>query len=225
MLRACSRSFFYAATAVLAACGGEAADVPPAPTPMPANLAGFYTGEFPCSNCPGIDAALWLRDDGAFILRQRYRPGDDNPGTVSHGLGRWRWDADAARLVLDGAGPDRRFRYAADATLTLETVSPLPHVVARAAPETFTDTVRIDALVVIGDNGATLTECLSRLAFPIVDGGASTDLRRLYGRLVSRGRPARVDVEARLVPGAEGAGGAERWHVERLVNLNPRESC
>lgn len=219
MRRACSRSFVYAAAAaVLAACGGEAADVARTPTPMPDDLAGFYAGEFPCSNCPGIDAALWLRADGAFVFRQRYR----DTAAVSHGLGRWRWDADAARLVLDAPGPERRFRHAADATLTLETASPLPHVLARGAPEPFTDTVRIAALAVIAGGSATLTECLTGLALPLGDGGASSELRRLYGRLVTRGGPALVGAEARLVVDA---GGTERWRVERVLNLRPQESC
>lgn len=219
MRRAGPRSFVYAAAAaVLAACGGEAADVARTPTPIPADLAGFYAGEFPCNNCPGIDAALWLREDGAFVLRQRYR----DTSTVSHGLGRWRWDGDAARLVLDAPGPERRFRHSADATLVLETASPLPHVLARAAPEPFTDAVRVEALVVIASGGATMTECLTGLALPLVDGGAITELRRLYGRLVTRGNPALLGAEARLVVDANGA---ERWRVERVTNLRPQESC
>lgn len=221
MRRVCSRSFVFALTAAVAACGGDAADVARTPTPMPTALAGFYAGEFPCSNCLGIEAGLWLREDGAFVFRQRYRS-DGGADSVSHGLGRWRWDTGAADLVLEGAGPERRFRRGADATLALQTASPLPHLLAPAAAEPFTASVRIDALAVVADGGATLTECLSALARPLVDGGASTELRRLYARLIARGRPALVGVEARLVAGA---GGAESWLVERVLNLRPQETC
>jgi hypothetical protein len=192
---------------------------------MPADLAGIYAGDFPCSNCAGIAAALWLRDDGAFLFRQRYRGnagGDTGGDTVSHGLGRWRWDADAARLTLTGAGPERRFRRAVDATLELETASPLAHVLARAPDAAFEDGMRVDGLAIVADGGATLTECLSALALPVAAGGASAELRRLYGRLIAAGRPALVSVEARIVAGG---AGEERWLVERMLGLRPEETC
>jgi hypothetical protein len=219
LTRLCSS--VYWAFAVAAACGGDAADLARAPTPMPTDLAGFYAGDFPCGNCARIAAALWLREDGVFFFRQRYANSSADD-TVSHGLGRWRWDADAALLVLESAGPERRFRHDANGRLELETASPLPHVLARAADEPFADGVRIDGLAVATGDGATLVECLSGLALPVAAGGASADLRRLYGRLVTPGSPALVSVEVRLLAGD---GTEERWLVERLLNLRPQGTC
>lgn len=207
--------------AFAAACGGESADLARTATPMPNELGGFYAGEFPCNNCEAIAAALWVREDGVFFLRQRYTGGGAEDSVV-HGLGRWRWDADAGQLVLEGAGPARRFRPGAQTGLELETTSPLPHVLARAAPEPFADRLRIAGLVVVGGGGgATLTECLTGLALPLAPGGSSAQLRRLYGRTITPGNAALANLEARLATSGE----SESWLVERVIELRDQETC
>ena len=80
-----SRILILAAAALLAACGGntqkkaaaggaetvaEAPDMHTAETSL--DYQGTYTGTFPASDCPGIDARLVLKKDGTFDLHMKY---------------------------------------------------------------------------------------------------------------------------------------------------------
>lgn len=204
--------------AAVVACGRDSAEVARAPTPIPDNLAGFYAGDFPCGSCTAIATALWLRDDGVFVLRQRYLGTEAQPVAA---LGRWRWDETAAALVLEGSGPERRFAHGADATLTFATASPLPHVLARAQDGRADERMRIRGLAQFAERGATLTECVSGLALPLAELGQFTELRRLYRRMVTVGTPARVSVVAHLSQD----GATESWVVEEIVEVQPQETC
>ena len=199
---------------------------------MPAGIAGVYSGEFPCSNCAKIDATLWLRPDGRFVLRQRSQddaatsgPNTPQAQSAAYGLGRWSWDDIAAQLVLRGAGPERRLTVRDAEHLELRVASPLEHVLARdhAAP-VFRDRLPLDGESAVTAKGATFKECLTGLEFPVVvDAGAYQQLRRYHRTMNARGKVALTAVEGHLVSG--GATTSERLVVDTVISLKPGTGC
>lgn len=215
--------------AELASCGGDAADRTPLRTPMPSTLAGVYAGDFPCGNCERIEATLWLRTDGAFVLRQRLvddgaaTPSDGAPSTT-FGLGRWTWDEVAAEAVLRGRGPERRLSVRDEAHLELRVTSPVPHVLARVAgAPSFNDRLVLDGESAISENGATFKECSTGLTFAVADAGAYRELRRQHRRMNARGKVALTTVEAH-VAGNE-ATASERLVVDKFIAIKPGTGC
>jgi hypothetical protein len=220
-----------ALAALLSACGRDTAEKLEVRTPMPATLAGVYTGELPCSNCSAIEATLWLRPDGRFFLRQRLR--DDAASTASaqvaaatYGLGRWSWDEIAAEAVLRGAGPERRLTVRDEHRLQLRVPSPIEHVLARdAAAPPFDDRVTLDGESEVSEKGATFKECLTGLLLPVVDAGAYRELRRQHRRLNPRGKVALTTIEAHLVRSGDESTTRERLLVDRFITMKPGQGC
>ena len=199
---------------------------------MPAGIAGVYSGEFPCSNCAKIDATLWLRPDGRFVLRQRSQddaatsgPNTPQAQSAAYGLGRWSWDDIAAQLVLRGAGPERRLTVRDAEHLQLRVTSPTEHILARAHDEPdFRDRITLDGESAVTAKGATFKECLTGLEFPVVvDAGAYQQLRRYHRTMNARGKVALTAVEGHLVSG--GATTSERLVVDTVISLKPGTSC
>lgn len=195
---------------------------------MPSTLAGVYAGNFPCSNCERIEATLWLRTDGAFVLRQRLVDGADTPSgggpTTTFGLGRWTWDEVAAEAVLRGRGPERRLAVRDEAQLELRVASPLPHVLARDADTPpFGDRLVLDGESAVRENGATFKECTTGLTFAVADAGAYRELRRQHRRMNARGKVALTTVEGHLV--GEEATASERLVVDRFIAIKPGTGC
>jgi hypothetical protein len=220
-------------TALLGGCGRDAGDKPQL-TPMPASLAGVYTGEFPCSNCAAIDATLWLRPDGRFFLRQRLE--DDAASTEStkapqgpsttYSLGRWQWDEVEAQAVLHGPGPERRLSVRDEDQLQLRVASPIEHVLARdAAAPHFYDRITLDGESAVTENGATFTECLTGLTLAVADAGAYRELRRQHRRMNARGRVALTTIEGHLVTTVDNATTSERLVVDRFITIKPGTGC
>ena len=214
--------------AELAGCSGDAGDGVERRTPMPAALAGVYSGIFPCSNCERIEATLWLRSDGAFVLRQRLVDGADTPSdgaqATTFGLGRWSWDELAAEAVLRGRGPERRLAVLDEAHLELRIASPVPHVLARdSGSPPFTDRLVLDGESAVSQNGASFKECTTGLELAVADGGAYRELRRQHRRMNARGKVALTTVEAHLV--GEAAAESERLVVDRFIAIKPGVGC
>jgi len=222
-------------TTVLGGCGGASDDsAGPLPTPMPATLAGVYTGQLPCGNCPAIAATLWVRPDGRFFLRQRFGAGDgaddDEAGagepSVTHSLGRWSWDDIAARAVLRGAGPERRLKVVDADRVEIEVPSPLPHVLARdASAAPFGDRLALDGESTVTERGATFTECLTGLTFVVADQGAYRELRRQHRRLNPKAKVALTTIEGHIVTVTKGSTTSERLVVDRFVTMKPGTPC
>jgi hypothetical protein len=219
---------------VLAALTGCARDSDEAitMTPMPAELPGVYSGDFPCSNCASIAATLWLRPDGGFFLRQQFvdSPTQDVAPPIGaaamFGLGRWHWEENTAQLVLRGAGPERRLVTPAPDRLQLLVASPVDHLLARDQDEPFfVDRLRLDGESAVGEDGATFRECLTGLTFAIADAGAYRELRRQHRRLNPRGNVALTTVEARLEPAMIESAAAEQLVIERFVTMKPGTGC
>jgi copper homeostasis protein (lipoprotein) len=216
-------------TALLGGCGGDTHEEP-ARTPMPQTLAGVYSGEFPCSNCASIEATLWLRADGAFVLRQKLfddaaAPSDASRGpSTTYGLGHWSWDDVAAEVVLRGRGPERRLAVGDDGALELRVASPVEHVLARdvTAPP-FNDRLVLDGESAVSENGASFKECSTGLTFPIADAGAYRELRRKYRTMNARGKVALTTVEGHLVQSASTT--SERLVVDKFIAIKPGTGC
>lgn len=217
--------------AELGGCSSDASDETERRTPMPATLAGVYSGALPCSNCAAIEATLWLRADGAFILRQRLLDGAAAPSSAApggpsttFGLGRWSWDEVAAEAVLRGRGPERRLRVRDDARLELRVASPVEHLLERdAGAPRFTDRLVLDGESAVSDDGATFKECTTGLTFAVSEDGAYRELRRQHRRMNARGKVALTTVEAHLA--GEEASTSERLVVDRFVAIKPGTSC
>lgn len=203
-------------------CSGGSKDAVETSTQQPPDLPGVYSGTFPCSNCDSIAAALWLRGDGRFILRQEYVGGEPTDDGNSYALGRWHWDEHAAVIVLAGAGPERRLVPGADRHLALQTASPIAHVLAPdvAAPA-FDDRLRIDGDSVIVEHAAAFTECLTGLRFDVAETKGYKELRRQHRLLNSRGAPTLTTVEAHLATVA----GHEWLVVDKVIGLKPGAHC
>lgn len=222
-------AFLAALTAAaLTGCNSGGEDKIEQRTPMPATLAGTYSGALPCSNCAAIEATLWLRPDGRFFLRQHLK--DDASATsapqgasTTHALGRWSWDEVAAQVVLRGAGPERRLRVTAADRLELQVASPLPHVLARdAGAAAFGDRVTFDGESTVSDKGATFKECLTGLTFAVADAGAYRELRRQHRRMNARGKIALTTVEGHLV---NESTPNEQLVVDKFIMLKPGRGC
>lgn len=216
--------------AVLFGCGRDSRDAGEERVPMPATLAGVYAGEFPCSNCTAIEATLWLRPDGAFILRQKLLDdkapaGDANLGpSTTYGLGRWSWDDTVGEVVLRGRGPERHLAVRADDELLLRVASPVEHVLARdtAAP-LFGDRLVLDGESAVSENGASFKECSTGLTFAVAEAGAYRELRRKHRTMNARGKVALTSVEAHLVHNASTT--SERLVVDKFLAIKPGTGC
>jgi len=72
--------------------------------PMPQS----YQGVLPCADCGGLETALFLDEDGTFVLQETYRGTKDGDQTFAD-YGKWARTAD--KLVLtDSNGEKRYFR-------------------------------------------------------------------------------------------------------------------
>jgi hypothetical protein len=219
--------------ASLAGCGRSSVDAPEVRTPMPATLAGVYSGQFPCSNCAAIEATVWLRPDGAFFLRQRFE--DDTADSTAYApqgpattfsFGRWSWDEVSAEAVLRGPGPERRLTVRDDDRLQLRVASPTEHVLVRdAAAPHFSDRVQLDGESAVSEKGATFKECLTGLTFAVVDAGAYRELRRQHRRMNPRGKVAVTTIEGHFVVVQHDATTSERLVVDRFITMKPGKGC
>lgn len=199
---------------------------------MPTTLAGVYAGKFPCSNCAAIEAALWLRADGGFILRQRLV---DDPSALSrgaapgpsttYGLGRWSWDEVSAEAVLRGRGPERRLVVRNDGALQLRVASPIEHILERdAMAPPFGDRLMLDGESAVGGAGARFKECSTGLTFAVAEAGAYRELERQHRRMNPRGKVALTTVEGHLVTG-DGSTTRERLVVDAFIAIKPGTGC
>jgi len=226
------RAVLAAALSALAGCGRDAGTNAEQRTPMPAALPGVYAGTFPCSNCAAIEATLWLRPDGTFVLRQHLV---DDAATASsaagspattYGLGRWSWDEIAGEAVLRGRGPERRIAVRDDERLELRVASPIEHVLVRdAAAPPFADRLVLDGESAVTERGARFKECVTGLTFEVSAAGAYRELRRQHRRMNPRGKVALTTVEGHLVTTGDGSTTSERLVVDRFVAIKPGTGC
>jgi hypothetical protein len=214
------------AATLVGACADDGGRSEPLSTPMPAMLIANYSGDFPCSNCAAIAAALWLRADGRFFLRQRYADDGATGPQSAYSLGRWRWDAAAAELRLQGVGPERVLRLLDANRLELQTASSGPHVLTRdPSLPPFADSIPVTGVAVVSGATATFRECLSQLELAVATDGAFGELRRQHRILSPRGRPALTAVDAHLLRAVAGDHVRELWVIDRVFSVNPDKAC
>jgi hypothetical protein len=211
-------------------CSGKSSDEGERRTPMPATLAGVYSGTFPCSNCAAIETTLWLRTDGAFVLKQRLvddpaTPSGDATGpATTFGLGRWSWDEVLAETMLRGRGPERRLVVREDGSLQLRVASPVEHVLARDAAATpFTDRLVLEGESAVSEIGATFKECATGVTFAVADAGVYRELRRQHRRMNARGKVALTTVEGHLT--GDESSASERLVVDAFIAIKPGTGC
>jgi hypothetical protein len=231
MPRPLSLSIALCAT-LLAGCGRDAGEPNGQRAPQPATLAAVYSGDWPCSNCASIAATLWLRADGAFILRQQFTDDDardarsPRPGDATYGLGRWHWDEHSAEVVLRGAGPERRFAIVDERRLELQVAAAALHALIRRddAPA-FGDRLTLDGESTVTESGASFRECLTGIVLAVADAGAYRELRRQHRRLNPRGNIALTTLEGHLVAVTDGSTTTEQLIVDRFITIKPGTGC
>jgi hypothetical protein len=231
MTRRAASVLAFVAT-LLGGCSQDSHEAVELRTPMPATLAGVYTGKFPCSNCAEIEATLWLRPDGGFILRQRLiddpaAPSDDarrGPSTT-YGLGRWSWDELSSETVLRGRGPERRLAARGDGELQLRAASPTKHILERLTiSPPFGDRLMLEGESAVTETAGTFKECSTGLTFAVAEAGAFRELKRQHRRMNPRGKVALTTIEGHLVTG-DAATTSERLVVDAFVSIKPGTSC
>ena len=216
-----SRLLILSVTLLVGACGDDRT-VPA--DQSESTLPGVYAGTFPCQNCPGIRATLWLRPDGRYFLRQRYLEDAESDAMTSYSLGRWRWIPDDTVLELQGAGPGRTFTYPDRDTLLMRTGSDLEHRLSRqsAAPD-FTSTIAMTGMMKTTGGGASFTECRTGLTAPVEGNRELTRFRQQYRRAEARGRPAYVELEGRFAWSPDGS--LQSFVIERFITVKEGQSC
>jgi len=201
-------------------------------TPMPDGLPGVYSGEFPCPICDGIAATLWLRQDDRFFLKQTYLGGEPGAGdaveitqTSAYTLGRWRWDEQAAQIVLE-APVQRRLSRIDEQSLQLESASTADHVLTRdAATPPFSDRVRMDGESAIVDGNGVFKECLTGLSVPMVKNSAFSELRKQHRTLNPRDQVTRTEIEGRFISVNLNGVVTEMLIVDHVLKLLPGTGC
>ncbi len=209
---------------VIAGCGRDHGDEADVVTPAPATLSGVYVGQFPCSNCTGVGATLWLRGDQRFFFRQSFAGGEGAVGTeMTYALGRWTWDEHAAEVVLLGPGPERRLAALDADRLRLRVASPVEHVLARDPSDPpFKDRLKLDGESAATKDGVvTFTECLTGLPLRVAEAGAFKELRRQQRVMNPHGKVAVTTVEAHLAHVSSG----EVLVVDRFLTIKPGKPC
>jgi hypothetical protein len=209
---------------VIAGCSRDHGDDADTPTPAPATLPGVYAGQFPCSNCTGVGATLWLRDDQRFFFRQAFTGGEGAVGTeMTYALGHWAWDEHAAEVVLRGAGPERRLAVLDTDRLRLRVASSIEHVLTRDMSDpAFKDRLRLDGeSTATKDNVVTFTECLTGLPLRVAEAGAFKELRRQQRVMNPHGKVALTTVDAHLAHVSSG----EVLVVDRFLTIKPGKPC
>jgi hypothetical protein len=201
--------------------------------PMPDGLPGVYGGEFPCPNCDAIAATLWLRQDDRFFLKQTYLGGEPGASgdpvkitqTSAYSLGRWRWDEQAAQIVLEAPGQMRLSRID-EQSLQLQSASTAQHLLTRdAAAPPFSDRVRLDGESAIVDGNGVFKECLTGLSVPIVKNSAFSELRTQHRALNPRDQITRTEIEGRFILVNLNDVVTEMLIVDRVFKLLPGTGC
>lgn len=211
------------ATGISAACG-RPEPRPQTPAAVSAPAAGVYSGIFPCDGCPGIATTVWLRPDGRFFLRQAYSGSAGEADARVFGLGRWRWEASEAELVLSGAGPERRFERRGPSALALLTVSPQAHLLSHDPDAAeFGDPLRLKGMTRLDDGRATLTECLTGLTTAIAQTGDYPRLARHLSRLGGRSRAVLAEFVGHFT--WTGDGELATAVIDEFITLKPAMSC
>src|SRR5262245_47938574 len=209
-------------SAVLLGCHRGGGNAPPAVTPVPDDLPGVYAASFPCSHCKEIAATLWMRADQLFFLRQSYVGDGGTADDASYAFGHWSWDEHAAEIVLYGHGPDRRLKHLGPDRLEWlgNTAAKVTFNRNPSAPA-FADHVVLDGESVVGDHGATFTQCVTGLELPIADEGAFKELRRQHRVLNPAHKVALTTVNAHIVD----AGSGEQLVIDKVIRLKPGAGC
>lgn len=206
---------------LLFGCGGPGAG-PTAPENAVPSLAGVYQGTFPCADCPGIEATLWLRADGRFFSRRSYVD-DPEAGPDGYNSGRWRVEPDG-RIVVDGAGPDQVLTRRGPNRLELVTHSRLEHVLSRLEPApAFADRFQVRAVAEQRGDGYVVTHCSTGLKVPLATGGDFPAFRRQFRSLGRRGEGVYIEFEGRFTWAGNGA--PEALHIDRFSTVKRDSSC
>ena len=187
---------------------------------------GVYEATLPCTNCPGIDVTLWLRQDGIFLFRQIYLDDDELDGQRVYSLGRWRWDHATAQLMLDVPGPKRTFKVIGEDHLELQTTSASGHTLARKPmTASIPDSFLLEGEFTIEGKEPFFTECRTSLSLPIAPRGDYAKLERYYRLLTATGQPVRASVRGRLVEMHGDVGVTETLFIDELIAVRPEEQC
>ncbi|WP_169729159.1 copper resistance protein NlpE N-terminal domain-containing protein [Congregibacter litoralis] len=187
------------------------------PSAFALEVPASFKGRLPCADCPGVLWHLDLWPERRFHLRREYVDREH----LAVALGRWRYEGDGQRLVLQGAGQGGMyFSVVSDETLEMldregkAIKSDLNYALQRQGvfeaaefPVSLTGTFRYFA------DAASFTDCATGYAYAVAMTGAYLDLERRYlsataTATAAGGAPWLVDIDAELrnIAAMEGEG-------------------
>lgn len=204
-------------------------------TPVPGDLAGFYSGVLPCADCPGLRYELALRPDRLFMLQVTYLDRPDSEANPRRLAGAWTLSADRAMLVLR-SNDETAMLFAVGGRGVLRLLdqegrvieSSLNYELQRASPAVpFEPLVRLQGNFRYMADAGIFEECLTGARLPVAQLADNAALERAYLEAQpAPGQPVRVSVEARI--GAR-LNMEDRLQdmlvVERFVAISPGAIC
>lgn len=197
---------------------------------------GYYDGNLPCADCPGIETQLWVRSDSTFILRQRYIGKDSLAfGTI----GQWHV---VNGLMTVGSGTDKPefWRYTAKGIENVDEMGRSFESKANETLEKLADELQdqVPRMRLTGNftymaDAMSFQPCGSRFTWPsaggmdwgaeegeVVNSMNSAELQQAYGKAVREGgKPWGIEVECELGmgPAMEGDGADEYIFIHRVI--------
>lgn len=228
----------------LVRCGAPASSDTPATTTdtvvvvskVPAQWTGYYSGNLPCRDCPGIETTLWVRSDSSFILQQRYLERDSiRMGTMG------QWHVVNGLLTIGYAGDKPDFYQATDqGILLVDEMGVAPEEVEHWTLDKLADEIgdaiprmRLTGTFTYMADAQSFLPCGTRFPLPCVGGMdmgeeegeplvafTNIDLQKAYAKAVKRGGdPWTIDAVCTIGmgPAMEGDGADEYIFIERII--------
>jgi hypothetical protein len=108
----------------------------------------------------------------------------------------------------------------------MRTASAVEHLLARdpSAPP-FRDAVQLEGESTIVGDGATFTQCVTGLQWPVAAAGRFKELRRQHRVLNPSHKVALTTVEGRVTTAGDGDAAHEVLVIDKVVGLKPGTGC
>jgi uncharacterized lipoprotein YbaY len=195
-----------------------------------------FVGNLPCTDCSGARFTLTLFPEGIFrsrLTRRRTASGKDES---VFDLGHWTIERNGTRLVLRG-GKEAPELFAVINKNTLhqlnnegnEIASQRGYVLERAPEvDAVRETFRMSGEFIFLADAGLVTECVTRMSFPVAQEKDYIAMERAYASSgVAGGDPLLVTFDGHFATRlrTEGAGNSEAVFVDKFDRAWPKKQC